>query len=51
MARPIGHSMGDWHQVCAWILLPLVATHVFAALFHHFILRVSTLRRMLPSRR
>jgi cytochrome b561 len=48
---PTGNSMGDWHQVCAWILLALVATHVFAALFHHFILRDSTLRRMLPSRR
>jgi cytochrome b561 len=48
---PIGHSMGDWHQVCAWILLALVAAHVLAALFHHFILRDSTLRRMLPARR
>jgi cytochrome b561 len=45
---PIGHSMGDWHQVCAWILVALVAAHVSAALFHHFILRDNTLRRMLP---
>jgi cytochrome b561 len=47
----LGDAMGDWHQVCAWILLALIATHVLAALFHHFILRDSTLRRMLPARR
>lgn len=46
---PTGHALGDWHRNFAWVLLALVALHVSAALFHHFILRDRTLIRMLPS--
>ncbi len=46
---PFGHSLGDWHQVFAWVLLALIGLHATAALFHHFVLRDATLRRMLPA--
>lgn len=48
---PVGHALGDWHQIFAWVLLALIGLHVVAALFHHFILRDGTLRRMLPKGR
>jgi cytochrome b561 len=48
---PIGHALGDWHAVFAWVLLALVGLHVAAALFHQFVLRDGTLDRILPSRR
>jgi cytochrome b561 len=44
----VGHQMGDFHQVFAWILLVTVGLHISAALFHHFIIKDDTLRRMLP---
>jgi cytochrome b561 len=34
--------------VLAYVLLGVVALHVIAALYHHFILRNRTLARMLP---
>ncbi len=39
---------GELHGTMVWILLGAVALHVIAALYHHFILRDATLRRMLP---
>ncbi|MGV7244533.1 cytochrome b [Caballeronia sp. M23-90] len=48
---PFGHSLGDWHGVFAWVLLAVVGLHAAAALFHHFVLRDATLRRMLPTSR
>jgi cytochrome b561 len=51
VGSPVGHALGDWHQVFAWVLLVLIGLHVVAALFHHFILRDGTLRRMLPAAR
>ena len=36
------------HFYLKWVILALVAVHVAAALRHHFILRDSVLRRMLP---
>jgi cytochrome b561 len=47
----LGHQMGDVHQVFAWVLLAAVGLHISAALFHHFIIKDDTLRRMLPRRR
>lgn len=47
----IGHEMGDVHQVFAWVLIAVVALHVSAALFHHFVIKDDTLRRMLPARK
>ncbi len=39
--------VGDLHQALAIGLLGLIGLHVLAALFHHFVLRDGTLRRML----
>lgn len=45
----LGHEMGDIHQYAAYGLLALIGLHVAAALYHHFVRRDSTLRRMLPN--
>lgn len=34
------------HNACAWLLVILLALHVAGALFHHFILKDNTLRKM-----
>jgi cytochrome b561 len=39
---------GEVHMVLAYVLLGVIALHVMAALYHHFILRNRTLARMLP---
>mgnify|MGYP000712258474 CR=1 FL=1 len=36
----------DLHNVCAYILLALFVLHVSGALFHHFVMKDNTLRRM-----
>lgn len=41
--------LGDIHTVESYVLLGLVGLHVMAALYHHFIVRDDTLRRMFPS--
>lgn len=38
-----------WHQDVAWVLLGLLALHIAAALWHHFIKRDGVLRSMWPS--
>ena len=43
---PLGHEMGDLHQVLAWGILGLVGLHLAGALYHHFVLRDGVLRRM-----
>lgn len=40
-----------WHQDVAWALLALIALHVAAALWHHFVRRDEVMRLMLRSRR
>ena len=37
-----------WHALAANAILIVAGLHAAAALFHHFILRDATLRRMLP---
>lgn len=44
---PLGLALGDVHGWLAWILFALVVLHIFAALFHHFVLRDTVLTRML----
>lgn len=46
----LGHTLGDMHQLFAWVLIAMVALHVAAALYHHFIIKDDTLRRMLLKR-
>jgi cytochrome b561 len=40
-----------FHKYGAFLLLALIGVHIGAAIFHHFILRDGTLRRMLPGLR
>lgn len=39
-------SLGSLHSPLAWLFLLLVLGHVAAALFHHFVVKDDTLRRM-----
>ena len=48
--RSLAGTLEDVHETLAWALVAVVAVHVVAALWHHFVLRDETLRRMLPSR-
>ena len=45
---PLTGVLGDVHTVLSYVLLGVVGLHVLAALYHHFVLRDDTLRRMLP---
>ena len=46
--RALVHQVGGWHALAANAVLIVAGLHSAAALFHHFILRDATLRRMLP---
>lgn len=46
--RALGETMKTVHLSLAVALLVLVAIHVLAALYHHFVRRDDVLRRMLP---
>jgi cytochrome b561 len=47
--RDLAHTLEDVHSTLAWVLVGVVAVHAAAALYHHFVRRDDTLRRMLPS--
>jgi cytochrome b561 len=46
--RDLMHLIGDRHALFANAVLIVAGLHAAAALFHHYILRDATLRRMLP---
>jgi cytochrome b561 len=46
--RALMHLVGGWHALAANTLLIVAGVHAAAALFHHYVLRDATLRRMLP---
>lgn len=46
--KPWLHTL---HEGLFWVLAALVAVHIGAALWHHFVLRDAVLARMLPVRR
>ena len=46
--RALMHLVGGWHAVAANAVLVVAGVHAAAALFHHYVLRDATLRRMLP---
>ena len=48
--RALAGTLEDVHETLSWALVAVVAVHVVAALWHHFVLRDGTLRRMLPMR-
>jgi len=41
--RPAINAVHHWNS---WLIIGVVALHVAAALFHHFVLRDGVLRRM-----
>ncbi len=45
---PWGLLAGDIHGWTMWTLLALIGLHAGAAIYHHFVLHDSVLRRMLP---
>ena len=44
----MGRTLKDIHGLCANIILIVAGLHMAAALWHHFVRRDDTLRRMLP---
>ena len=46
--RALRQMVGGWHALAANALLIVAGVHAAAALFHHYVLRDATLRRMLP---
>ena len=46
--RSLTRLVHGWHALAANTVLIAAGLHAAAALFHHFILRDATLRRMLP---
>ena len=52
IAAPRAHwalTAGDIHAYMMWTLAALIALHVAAALYHHYLLHDGVLRRMLPA--
>ena len=41
-------ALEEVHEVLFWLIVTVAAIHVAAALFHHWVLKDQTLRRMLP---
>jgi cytochrome b561 len=48
--KALGKSLAELHEALNIGLLLLIAGHAAAALFHHFVHKDDTLRRMLPAR-
>jgi cytochrome b561 len=46
--RALVQQVGGWHALATNTILIVAGVHAAAALFHHYILRDATLRRMLP---
>lgn len=46
--RALVHRIEGWHALAANAVLIVAGLHAAAALFHHYVLRDATLRRMLP---
>ena len=45
-----GELAGDLHEIFGLVFIGLVALHALASLYHHFILKDNTLKRMLSSK-
>lgn len=46
--RAVTRPIREWHEWAAYALIALACLHALAALWHHFIRKDDTLRRMLP---
>jgi len=49
-SRALGRVFKEMHEIAGTVGYLLVALHAAAALFHHYVARDNTLRRMLPRR-
>ncbi len=49
--KELGDALTQVHVALNWTMVALVAGHVAAALYHQFVLRDGTLRRMVPGAR
>ncbi|MBS0569229.1 MAG: cytochrome b [Proteobacteria bacterium] len=49
--KALGHDLEEIHETCGNVLFWLAIFHAVAALFHHWITRDDTLKRMLPTLR
>lgn len=47
---PGGKLWKEAHELLAWSLAAMVAVHIVAALWHHFVLRDGVLQRMVPGK-
>ncbi len=43
----IKNTAATIHEVTAWVFIALITVHALAALYHHFVLKDSTLKRMI----
>lgn len=48
--KALSGEIQDWHAIVGEIGYYVIGLHALAALFHHYVLRNNTLRRMLPWR-
>jgi cytochrome b561 len=48
LRKNISHTIGDAHELLAYIILALLAVHILAALRHHWIIKDETMLRMTP---
>lgn len=48
--RALAGQIRGYHELVAYLGLALIAVHVAAALWHHFVVKDATLTRMLPCR-
>lgn len=46
--KDLHETMEEVHEVLFWLMVAVAAAHIAAALFHHWVLKDDTLRRMLP---
>ena len=46
--RALADELAVWHTILGWVFLGLVAGHVMAALFHHFLRRDQVMIGMMP---
>jgi cytochrome b561 len=46
MNKDIGLFFKESHEIIAWAFIILITLHGLAALYHHFILKDNTLKRM-----
>ncbi len=49
--KTLSSQIKEWHEIFGTVGYYLIGLHAFAALFHHYVVKDNTLRRMLPGKR